>query len=645
MTADPLSQHSNPPAVEKLLDQFEGAWRRGTPPEIADFMRMAAEQSFDRDSRRALVVELVLIDLWHRWRRAASKKAPAEKLVPSVGGQEQETAMTILPERPWLEDYVRSYPELGPLEELPLFVIGEEYWMRHRCGDHPEHAVYLKRFADKAVELERLLSKIDRQLSGDTVRTGEETAPDVPAVKPKVPERKEEEPFKTPETIGKYRIINVLDEGGQAMVYRAVHPALAKELVIKLARYPLRTGEAATDHLAAEAKMLAELDHPNLGRVLDLDVYQGRPYFVMEYIRGLNLRQYTEQHPLAPAEIAVLIAKIARAVAVAHAKGVVHQDIKPKNIMIDESGQPRVIDFGLARLQHAWTESRGEPGMISGTIQFMAPEQARGDNDQVSYRSDIFALGAVLYSLLVGKAPFAAEDVYESHDRACRCVFDANALEKAGVPAGLREVCLRAMKADPAERYASAEDMAADLAIVAAIGIWWGTRGHEPPPPPLSRPLRQDFAIQFAPLGATAETPAKLTLTEGQRVAFRFQADRDCYVGVWCVDSNGDIVQLFPNQDDSDHFVEAGRPRTIPGERSYGMNAVVSQGPEYLHVVASTAPWKAEAGAKHGSYVVFASPEERKQWEERVRGIVLKKEDSPAVSELVLPFEVRPKQR
>lgn len=169
--------------------------------------------------------------------------------------------------------------------------------------------------------------------------------------------RAAEEP-EVPATIGKYRVIGRLDSGGQALVCRAVHPTLARGLVIKISRSPVAEPSASIDRLVPEGKMLSSLEHPHIARVCDLDVHEGRPFLVLEYVRGLTLRQYVEQHPLAPREMAALLARIARALAAAHALGIVHRDFKPQNILIDEAGEPRIIDFEAARLAV-------EPGVVA----------------------------------------------------------------------------------------------------------------------------------------------------------------------------------------------------------------------------------------------------------------------------------------
>ena len=212
-----------------------------------------------------------------------------------------------------------------------------------------------------------------------------------------------------PPKIGKYLVVGRFPPSGQAEVYRVVHPQFQQERVLKLAKQPV--GPDGRSEIVEEGKIMVELEHPHLIRVFDLDFLGGRPYLVMEYIRGRNLEQYAGEKPLSPRQIASLVAKVASAAAYAHRRGVVHRDIKPRNILVDERGEPRLIDFGMARLRTAWSDDRKEPD--GGTFAFMAPEQARidspEDRQKVGPRSDVFALGATLYFLLTGQAPFRGE--------------------------------------------------------------------------------------------------------------------------------------------------------------------------------------------------------------------------------------------
>src|SRR5262249_17110971 len=200
---------------------------------------------------------------------------------------------------------------------------------------------------------------------------------------------------------------------GQAEVFRVVHPQLRQERVIKLAREPV--GVDGRCDIIDEGRKLAELDHPNMVRVHELDFHEDRPYLVMEYVRGRSLKDYASEHPVSPRQAAALLAKVCAAAEAAHRRGTVHRDIKHLNIVIDEKNEPRLIDFGIARSRTYWSDDRGPTG---GTFEFMPPEQARVESSdeqaKVGPRSDVFALGAVLYFLLTGKAPFAAPSWRES---------------------------------------------------------------------------------------------------------------------------------------------------------------------------------------------------------------------------------------
>ena len=210
-----------------------------------------------------------------------------------------------------------------------------------------------------------------------------------------------------PVRIGKYLVVELLDGGGQARVFRVMHPELARELVVKLGRRPIAAsreagtrGEAGPMRVALlhEGRLLARCDHPNLVRVVDLGVHEGRPYVVMDYVPGLTLQQFAQRRRPGPREAARLIAELAGVVAYLHAQGIVHQDIKPRNVLIDERGRPRLIDFGLARWEHAWSGDGDD--WSGGTANYMSPEQAMGQSDRIGPWTDVFGLGGLLYHLL-----------------------------------------------------------------------------------------------------------------------------------------------------------------------------------------------------------------------------------------------------
>jgi predicted Ser/Thr protein kinase len=353
-------------------------------------------------------------------------------------------------DRVQVEEILRHQPELQKDIELVLDLIFTEFVVREDLGERPAISEYVQRFPRFAHRLERLFALDHAFLDSAT------------------------DPFKTvaPESgqgakaqaaaalwsIGKYAVLRQLDEGGQARVFLAVHPTLGREVVIKLGHRGMSAPNR--EALIKEGRILAELDHPFLAKIYDLDFHEDRPFLVMEYIPGQNLEQYAVHQPLTPVQCAHLLAKVSRAMALAHQRGVIHRDLKPRNLLIDAKGEPRIIDFGLANFNDAWAEAEPERG-ISGTLQFMPPEQARGE--KATPRSDLFALGGVLYFLLTRKVLFAGKTYLEVLPRAKACDFDRCALQRAKVPAQLERICLKALSPKPEERYGSADAFADDL--------------------------------------------------------------------------------------------------------------------------------------------------------------------------------------
>ncbi len=373
-----------------------------------------------------------------------------------------------------------------------------------------------------------------------------------------------------PSAIGKYLVRHLLGEGGQADVYCALHPTLGREVVIKLSRRPLDPSAADRDRLLAEGRLLAELDHPSLSRIYDLDFHDDRPFLVMEYVRGRTVRQHAQEQRPTPRQAAVLVAEMARALAVAHRRGIVHQDLKPHNVLLDESGRPRVIDFGMARLVHGWADRQSQPE--GGTAAYMAPEQARGETERIGPRSDLFALGGILYFLLVGQAPFRGRDWFETLEQARRCDFDRSALRTAKVPRRLEAICLRAMAPEPSDRYARAEDMAADLeryvrrprrtaflvgAVLLALLVWpaWkALRSRTDIVPPQPQPeirlpveplsLRLHRAGKYVELTNARKVANIVPLTSGDELRVSAPVPAGLHASLFLIGSTGEVEHL-----------------------------------------------------------------------------------------------------
>ena len=273
-----------------------------------------------------------------------------------------------------------------------------------------------------------------------------------------------------PEQIGDYRILNVIAVHGQGIVYRADHTGLNRQVVIKVVQDQLN--ESARASLVEEGRALASLSHPNIAQIYDLTMHDGNPCLVMEYIDGRNLAELHMGSPMPPAEAAKLVRMIAHGMEHAHASGIIHRDLKPANVVMRATDkQPKVIDFGLARARHAYA-AESEGSSYGGTIAYMPPEQANwvlqysnGEavEDPTDERTDVFAIGAILYSLLTGKKLYSADTKREGLEKAIACDFDRDALEQAGTPSSLQKICLKAMATEPGDRYRTAADFAAAL--------------------------------------------------------------------------------------------------------------------------------------------------------------------------------------
>lgn len=270
--------------------------------------------------------------------------------------------------------------------------------------------------------------------------------------------------------IGRYTVLSGLGRGGQAEVYRGVHPTLPIEVAIKLAHESLPESQRLA--LQQEAHILCDLDHPQIARIRDFDFDDGHPFLVLDFIRGRSLSQLVSSQSMSAVLAAELVAKVARGIDYAHSRGVLHRDLKPDNVVIDEHSQPKIIDFGMSRMRSGIAGAAREADEISGTLAYMAPEQAAGISSKTDHRVDIFALGAILYRLLVGKAPYPSLPVSKLLESVRRGDWDAGALEQAQVPEELKAICRQAMNHDSSTRYATAADMATELeTYVATAGL------------------------------------------------------------------------------------------------------------------------------------------------------------------------------
>src|SRR5260370_4961069 len=472
---------------DQVLERFETAWQEGTPPAIADFLPPVRAEHQD------LLSELVMIDLEYRWR------GPAR----SAGS---------LSRRPRLEDYVERFPDMGSLQFLSVELIGEEYRVRRRWGDRPDHAEYARRFPRQAAKLENELARIDAELDHARATwnvgggSGREIhMPPVPGKAAPLRCPHCSQPIEIPGDVlprnlacpacggafnlealgtgagrsvpppfprlGRYKLGELLGTGAFGSVWRARDTELGREVALKLPRGGHLLEAAEEERFLREARSAARLHHAGIVAIHDIGRDQETLYIVSELVSGMTLAEWSRHKRLGFREAAELTALVADALDFAHQRGVVHRDVKPSNIMLETAEgvsdavffsthhstthhAPRLMDFGLA-LGNAGEVTMTLDGQVLGTPAYMSPEQIRNPH-AVDGRSDLYSLGVILYELLTGELPFRGmtrmvlEQVLTDEPRPLRRLNDR-------IPRDLETICLVCLAKDPGRRYRTAE--------------------------------------------------------------------------------------------------------------------------------------------------------------------------------------------
>ena len=279
-------------------------------------------------------------------------------------------------------------------------------------------------------------------------------------------------------TLGNYKILEKLGEGGQGTVYKAVDSKLGRTMVIKVLPAELTAREANLKRFEREARLASALDHPNICTIFDLNDINGIHFIAMQYIEGRNVRQLVNGRPLSLESALSIALQTADALAAAHARGIIHRDIKAGNVMVTPNGQVKVLDFGLAKLlDEDAARTSGihhteitEVGVPYGTATYAAPEQARGD--RVDSRADIFSTGVLLYEMLTGTWPFQGQTAVEVRHAVLNEEPKPLAQMRPGrVPIRLQAVLDKALAKDPRNRYQKISHFADDLrSIIRELG-------------------------------------------------------------------------------------------------------------------------------------------------------------------------------
>jgi hypothetical protein len=259
----------------------------------------------------------------------------------------------------------------------------------------------------------------------------------------------------------RYEIEELVGTGGMSSVYRARDRELERRVALKILHDHFASDPEYVERFRREARAIARLNHPNIVTVIDRGEFEGRQFIVFEHVPGENLKEVVEREgPLPVSQALALTRQIARGLAFAHEQGVVHRDVKPQNVLLDESGTAKVTDFGIARSLHP-EEGLTQSGTLLGTSHYISPEQASGQ--PVDERSDQYSLGVLLYELLTGEVPYPADGFMAVAMRHLRDPVPSVRERRPGVPKAVDEIVARAMAKRPEDRFPSTAAMMAAI--------------------------------------------------------------------------------------------------------------------------------------------------------------------------------------
>ncbi|MHC4390462.1 MAG: protein kinase domain-containing protein [Planctomycetota bacterium] len=273
--------------------------------------------------------------------------------------------------------------------------------------------------------------------------------------------RQTREPEPT-DVVGDYRVLEVIARGGMGVVYKAQHLSLGRVVALKVLRTGGRQSESHVRRFEREARSVAKLAHPNIVQIHELGTHEGQPYFTMDLVDGVSLEQRLEEPERDLRHGVEVVRDIAVALACAHENGVIHRDVKPANILIDRDGVAKITDFGLAsNVDHK--SALTQEGELLGTPLYMSPEQLRGRVKEIDERSDLYALGTVLYQYLTGQLPFPARTMVDLQYRVLHDEPERPSTLSPRVDRALETITLKCMEKDRAARYQTARALADDL--------------------------------------------------------------------------------------------------------------------------------------------------------------------------------------
>jgi serine/threonine protein kinase len=572
--------------IEASCRAFERAWHAGSTPLLEDFLASVAP-----DGRTQLLRELLILELNYRRNADDAPLSDAQvcalhpRLMPEIAEQ-----LKLLRERNWestldanaTKRQVLSTVEAAPTMDLEPRSSSSSRGLHIRCP-HCSNPVEL--LADTRLE------SITCRTCGSafSLVDSDDQTRQAPVLK----------------RIGRFELVSRLGIGGFGTVWKARDTDLERTVAVKIPR----KGQLApqeVEQFLREARSAAQLRHPNIVPVHEVGREDDTIFIVSDLIRGVSLSDWLSGATPSPREAACLIATIAGAVQHAHDRGIIHRDLKPSNILIDETGQPHIMDFGLAK-REVGEISMTLDGQVLGTPAYMSPEQAGGHGHWTDRRTDIYSLGVVLFRLLTGELPFRGNAQMQIHKRLTEDPPDPRTL-KPSLPRDLCTICLKCLERDPNRRFATAKELADEL--------WRFDRGEPIVSRPISRtervlrwtkrnPAKSAAAVLTVFLAIAGPITALLIANQRNRL-HEMVVERDNLIKKQVADKESDANKLLQLREALD--VWEGRanpwklwpPKPNEGPRKMLLQEMANQGDRLA------APWKQSDDGEQRAYGFLA---------------------------------------